>query len=161
MTRRPPRPTRADTLFPYTTLFRSERGERARHHLAQRSHVPRIKAGSSFIRRDVEKSLLQYGAAIDAVVDPEQCASRDRFIGQDGPGDDSASTEARQGCGVVTDDLSMCGGLEFPPANLRPSDHEHIIGIGRANGIERFRGVAVARSEEHTSELQSLMRISY
>src|SRR3546814_4772628 len=44
-----------------------ERGERARHHLAQRSHVPRIKAGSSFIRRDVEKSLLQYGAAIDAV----------------------------------------------------------------------------------------------
>src|SRR3546814_8306829 len=33
-----------------------ERGERARHHLAQRSHVPRIKAGSSFIRRDVEKS---------------------------------------------------------------------------------------------------------
>src|SRR3546814_2898174 len=93
MIRRPPRSTLTYTLFPYTTLFRS-RGERARHHLAQRSHVPRIKAGSSFIRRDVEKSLLQYGAAIDAVVDPEQCASRDRFIGQDGPGDDSASTEA-------------------------------------------------------------------
>src|SRR3546814_19358849 len=81
------------------------------------------------------------------LVDPEQCASRDRFIGQDGPGDDSASTEARQGCGVVTDDMSMCGGLEFPPANLRPSDHEHIIGIGRANGIERFRCVDVARGK--------------
>src|SRR3546814_7112286 len=70
-----------------------ERGERARHHLAQRSHVPRIKAGSSFIRRDVEKSLLQYGAAIDAVVDPEQCASRDRFIGQDGPRSEEHTSE--------------------------------------------------------------------
>src|SRR3546814_18700984 len=99
----------------------------------------------------MEKSLLQYGAAIDAVVDPEQCASRDRFIGQDGPGDDSASTEARQGCGVVTDDLSMCGGLELPPANLRPSDHEHIIGIGRANGIERLRSVDGARGKKSQS----------
>src|SRR3546814_16596060 len=28
MVRRPPRSTRTDTLFPYTTLFRSERGQR-------------------------------------------------------------------------------------------------------------------------------------
>src|SRR3546814_13155047 len=36
MIRRPPRSTRTDTLFPYTTLFRSlEVGERRlRHHLA-------------------------------------------------------------------------------------------------------------------------------
>src|SRR3546814_14012177 len=82
------------------------------------------------------------------LVDPEQCASRDRFIGQAGTGDDSASTEARQGCGVVTDDLSMCGGLEFPPANLRPSDQELIISIGRANGIERLRWFDVARGKK-------------
>src|SRR3546814_3944155 len=30
MIRRPPRSTRTDTLFPYTTLFRSDRGHRAR-----------------------------------------------------------------------------------------------------------------------------------
>src|SRR3546814_17175309 len=30
MIRRPPRSTRTDTLFPYTTLFRSRRGEGAR-----------------------------------------------------------------------------------------------------------------------------------
>src|SRR3546814_18273141 len=30
MIRRPPRSTRTDTLFPYTTLFRSRRGSRAR-----------------------------------------------------------------------------------------------------------------------------------
>src|SRR3546814_6072379 len=29
MIRRPPRSTRTDTLFPYTTLFRSDRGRRA------------------------------------------------------------------------------------------------------------------------------------
>src|SRR3546814_5155415 len=33
MSRRPPRSTRTDTLFPYTTLFRSELGERARQLL--------------------------------------------------------------------------------------------------------------------------------
>src|SRR3546814_18925617 len=40
MIRRPPRSTRTDTLFPYTTLFRSvdrrqERTERRREHLAE------------------------------------------------------------------------------------------------------------------------------
>src|SRR3546814_8734686 len=31
MIRRPPRSTRTDTLFPYTTLFRSDRGRLLRH----------------------------------------------------------------------------------------------------------------------------------
>src|SRR3546814_2118236 len=31
MIRRPPRSTRTDTLFPYTTLFRSEEGHRDEH----------------------------------------------------------------------------------------------------------------------------------
>src|SRR3546814_3287138 len=34
MIRRPPISTRTDTLFPYTTLFRSEEGEQAWHALA-------------------------------------------------------------------------------------------------------------------------------
>src|SRR3546814_20716643 len=33
MIRRPPRSTRTDTLFPYTTLFRSQGGTRPGHHL--------------------------------------------------------------------------------------------------------------------------------
>src|SRR3546814_2664402 len=36
-----------------------------------------------------------------------------------------------------------------------------IIGGGMANTFLAARGVDVGRSEEHTSELQSLMRISY
>src|SRR3546814_15961022 len=46
MTRRPPRSTRTDTLFPYTTLFRAEdrRGHRRRdfathHHAHQPDHL--------------------------------------------------------------------------------------------------------------------------
>src|SRR3546814_6109307 len=91
MMRRPPRSTRTDTLFPYTTLFRS-RQRHAGHDLAH--------------------------------------ARLDRRIGGDG------AVDVRPvGRGV----LRGCRG----------------VGCGR-----RIGGVAF-RSEEHTSELQSLMRISY
>src|SRR3546814_1114607 len=78
MIRRPPRSTRTDTLFPYTTLFRSGRVGRGR-------------------REDRE-------------------------------------------------------GLDREGRSCR--DHEREGGRGHRVGLQR-------RSEEHTSELQSLMRISY
>src|SRR3546814_951953 len=81
MIRRPPRSTRPDALFPYTTLFRS-----------LRTHM-----------------LVCVGAALFMIVSIE------------GFGD----------------------ALHHPNVSLDPSDDE------------------VHRSEEHTSELQSLMRISY
>src|SRR3546814_15188179 len=46
MIRRPPRSTRTDTLFPYTTLFRSE-GYWSTH---ERACVQRIPKGSAFDR---------------------------------------------------------------------------------------------------------------
>src|SRR3546814_5899972 len=89
MIRRPPRSTRTDTLFPYTTLFRS--GEQA-------------------------------------VVDhPDRAAP------------------------------ALFGRLEdehHPAAGRRMRDQ--VLRRAQQRG-----GVAVVRSEEHTSELQSLMRISY
>src|SRR3546814_16718588 len=52
MIRRPPRSTRTDTLFPYTTLFRSEStlrqlagGEVSRHDYGQRGVVAYIETG--------------------------------------------------------------------------------------------------------------------
>src|SRR3546814_4200912 len=81
MIRRPPRSTRTDTLFPYTTLFRSE-------------HSP--------------------------------------FCGL-------LISHSDDVCCLLTDHLYCCG-------KLQTSSHH-----GRIEG----------RSEEHTSELQSLMRISY
>src|SRR3546814_9799286 len=41
MRRRPPRSTRTDTLFPYTTLFRSGDGEKARYRQVQQDRQRR------------------------------------------------------------------------------------------------------------------------
>src|SRR3546814_7471587 len=80
MIRRPPRSTRTDTLFPYTTLFRSDRRQRPVAVLAAQLHV---------------------------------------------------------------------------------ADQPVVVAVGvEQRAVLRHR-LAVGRSEEHTSELQSLMRISY
>src|SRR3546814_14555758 len=86
MIRRPPRSTRTDTLFPYTTLFRS---------------LARLRALEVEVRRGF-------------------------------PGEAHAAV-----------DLDVVGG--------RVEVRLGAVGLGERGG----------RSEEHTSELQSLMRISY
>src|SRR3546814_5582413 len=91
MIRRPPRSTRTDTLFPYTTLFRSDRLGEPSHH--------------------------------DATL-------RTRFR----CGDDSPGKMARLRRGRL-------GAIKTPRSKRDRRPH--------------------GRSEEHTSELQSLMRISY
>src|SRR3546814_4128453 len=98
MIRRPPRSQRTDTLFPYTTLFRSPEPALLVHHRPQRAAHGR------------------------------------------GPG-------GRQ-----------CGDGSEGPIREPPLLDEH----GEENGPEDARRFGDAgRSEEHTSELQSLMRISY
>src|SRR3546814_7621922 len=95
MIRRPPRSTRTDTLFPYTTLFRSE------------------QYAEMLNRREA-----------DGII----------FLGHRLP-----TTLAR----ILDRDGSrapIVNGCEFTPS----------LGVSSAH-----------RSEEHTSELQSLMRISY
>src|SRR3546814_3573280 len=116
MIRRPPRSTRTDTLFPYTTRFRSTRRGR----------------------------LVQCGLTL--------------FGGELGQGHGNRSSSFIQGadCGQsshsVTDSATQ--GATGPDQHGRspwPRSEQ-----GRAADVER-----VLRSEEHTSELQSLMRISY
>src|SRR3546814_1414052 len=92
MIRRPPRSTRTDTLFPYTTLFRSHRQ--------------------------------LTGAAFEAGRNASLQSDRPAFARP--PGLDPAQGTMR-----------ACG--KFPVATMQSRE----------------------RSEEHTSELQSLMRISY
>src|SRR3546814_2108979 len=95
MIRRPPRSTRTDTLFPYTTLFRSLSGGQ-------------LVEGSGFVRQ------------------------------------------------VAADQMGGDGAIPF----------DERLGTGHwlhARGVEQAGPPIVLprRSEEHTSELQSLMRISY
>src|SRR3546814_3704483 len=100
MIRRPPRSTRNDTLFPYTTLCRSRREcEPDRRWFC---------GGADRVRRGAEDT------------QPHAKGTNRAFLGnRRGPGDD----------------------------------------VGRADPSDRAR--FETRSEEHTSELQSLMRISY
>src|SRR3546814_1973345 len=116
MIRRPPRSTRTDTLFPYTTLFRSP---------------PRGPARTCDLPRPRRPTF----AVIDAAraADPSLGTARHygaRRACARGPGDNAKD---RKWCG------SDRSGAHAPRRSLR------------RNG----------RSEEHTSELQSLMRISY
>src|SRR3546814_5103292 len=113
MIRRPPRSTRTDTLFPYTTLFRSnpspERAEKGRVLTEENTSMPPSEDGVSPINivDEMKTSYLDYAMSV--------IVSR-------------ALPDVRDG--------------------LKPV-HRRIL------------YAAQERSEEHTSEIQSLMRNSY
>src|SRR3546814_10870860 len=104
--RRPPRATRTDTRFPYTTLFRSAIGEA---YLAAGSD---IVSTNTFSANRISQA--DYGAE------------------------------------------ALVADINHESARLGREAADKFAAL---DGHRRF--VAGARSEEHTSELQSLMRISY
>src|SRR3546814_6793150 len=114
--RRPPRSTRTDTLFPYTTLFRSK--QKKTHNGPSQSW---------------EKSRLLYKSIMPMVAGSIASTARPRF---------------HLSCTFMT--------CPSPPAYASPD----FLGPRRKIGVNRH-ACHHCRSEEHTSELQSLMRISY
>src|SRR3546814_8061434 len=132
MIRRPPRATRTDTLFPYTTLFRS--GQVL--HCA----IPTRWQGYADAARD------------------DRPAWAGMATGQrsEGSGGYTASTPARARSFRGAPAPAGCRGCpQGEPGGRAGGVHEvRIHGVPR--GIYRS-----LRSEEHTSELQSLMRTSY
>src|SRR3546814_4476245 len=140
MIRRPPRSTRTDTLFPYTTLFRSNDG-------AAHGHGFQYGAGRAFPIRGqhVHAACGDGGAYIvktAQVVDIARCNPIMQFAVSDGIGVvvyPAGQAECAFGVrGPYT--RGGCGVLAHALVAQQPGDQ---------------------RSEEHTSELQSLMRISY
>src|SRR3546814_8741310 len=119
MIRLPPRSTRTDTLFPYTTLFRSRRLELAEvgqigvrtHDLVEVNEQRRAVGIVAFDRHHLVLELAVLPRRIRALVRGE----RELVL-------------------LLTADLM---------------------------GLRQHFGGQAHRSEEHTSELQSLMRISY
>src|SRR3546814_3249095 len=139
MNRRPPRSTRTYTLFPYTTLFRSNGNAGGRQHIV-------VGAGEIAVEE---------GAA-NAEPLGEFC--RDPEVG-------TAFTLACDHSGAeLNQALRFLPDLEADPqAFALPSrvDRKQIVGgVGGRVGEEIAVDLEV-RSEEHTSELQSLMRTSY
>src|SRR3546814_8147962 len=116
MLRRPPRSTRTDPLFPYTTLFRSRAPRRPRARSAHRRHWRRPDAAAPGSRRPLHG--------------------------------DAGGKDAR----ARRDDADRLSGCRCH--------------VGRDIKLDRAgdavdHALDADRSEEHTSELQSLMRISY
>src|SRR3546814_3348562 len=121
MIRRPPRSTRTDTLFPYTTLFRSNDGVQ-RHIREQRNLGP----------------LFVWNRAVGATqqgvrINTDLAQLLDRVLRGLGLELARRSNEGHQG-------------QVYESGIVAPQAQAHLPG---------------GRSEEHTSELQSLMRISY
>src|SRR3546814_5024445 len=121
MRRLPPRSTRTDTLFPYTTLFRSGgKRELVAHRPADGEHAVRVA------RYDDQ--------ARGPLVHPQVEA-------------------VRVGAGGLLHGEAVDGQLS-PTRDVLALDLE----IAQCADVGHWSSF---RSEEHTSELQSLMRISY
>src|SRR3546814_2495492 len=75
MIRRPPRATRTDTLFPYTTRFRSDLTRAARTSPAQRDAAPRKEEGPSDMR-DLIAAFNAYRTRIATML-----SDKDRMLG--------------------------------------------------------------------------------
>src|SRR3546814_3488554 len=123
MIRRPPRSTRTDTLFPYTTLFRSRL---AAEYERQRDLLARNVASQQVFQR----AKAEYEVAKSQVDEAQERLK----LTEEGPRQEDI-TRARARLDQVRQSLAIAK--------------------------TRLAYATLTRSEEHTSELQSLMRISY
>src|SRR3546814_6542191 len=128
MIRRPPRSTRTDTLFPYTTLFRSGVGA----WLAETSNEP-LTMGA--IYRHLTTS------------DPRVFFKKELA----NPG-----LNLSVGCRTALADFA--GGSDNSFADIKKTI-TNVLGLWLNPLVDA--ATEASRSEEHTSELQSLMRISH
>src|SRR3546814_7534359 len=131
MIRRPPKAKRTDTLFPYTTLFRSGIGVELSPGGAQLRNVMRdLRAFDPQPRR----------AILGAVADEVEAARR------------------RVAHGELLDDLRVVLHRDRAARNVGLLLGVRLFELG--DHVAKHRH-AIEKSEEHTSELQSLMRSSY
>src|SRR3546814_3231687 len=135
MRRRPPRSTRTDTLFPYTTLFRSKTDSLDAIKVYANSHYvtprPTLQQAVKLIKEDLKVQLAlfnQQGKLLEA----QRLEQRTMF--------DLEMIEATGSCAGIENYSRYLTGRQ--PGEPPPTLFEY-------------------RSEEHKSELQSLMRISY
>src|SRR3546814_487058 len=184
MIRRPPRSTRTDTLFPYTTLCRSPHA------------IHDYRAGATRLAGDLDAGLLRVGVVLDLEKPASQHlqepvaavqaanAHKRPFAGEltapktgvvGNPNLRSVSRDRYRPVAAATG--TQIESTNEPPVCHRqlarapfvtPRDHG-VVGTARrqrgAGTADERRAVAVLadpraamRSEEHTSELQSLMR---
>src|SRR3546814_486431 len=191
MIRRPPRSTRTDTLFPYTTLFRSgnNQGERININEAE-SHVFGLCILNDWSARDLQAWEYQplgpflaknFASTISPWVVSLEALAPFRSTFQRSPDDPQPlpylSSEQNTVAGAIDIQLEVA----ISTRKSRAARHEPHV-LGRSNFKEAYWSIAqliahhtvngcnlrpgdllgtgtLSRSEEHTSELQSLMRL--
>src|SRR3546814_9061857 len=137
MIRRPPRSTRTDTLFPYTTLFRSN------------ATLSRVTSPSlaDIVKEFNDNSINLYGEALVKTIGLEK--------GKEGSTEEGLKLirEFWAEKGVDSNSMVMvdASGLSL----------EHRITAAKMDHVLLDAWKQSWRSEEHTSELKSLMRIWY
>src|SRR3546814_3843372 len=136
MIRRPPRSTRTDTLFPYTTLFRSSCAD------LQQQRAPAQAAADHRYRHLI--TLTQIGNVLRQHAGRTGSAAIAVFV-------DVEVVVFRADAGTAADVV------EHSAVGLMADEFQR----RRAGLIQLLAQLRKQRSEEHTSELQSLMRISY
>src|SRR3546814_1733036 len=133
MIRRPPRSTRTDTLFPYTTLFRSHprAGDGGEDRgLVRRDHAPGLAVLQALDRLRDQFGMLEHVIVHDRLDPGAVAAGQPRLHREQDAGADQRGKHEQ------------------------PRQREAALRQARDHWRRRWR------SEEHTSELQSLMRIS-
>src|SRR3546814_6392370 len=122
MIRRPPRSTRTDTLFPYTTLFRSR--ARSAHRAGVGRARGQLVGGRNRPRRRLPRNRHPPARAFERLDRGRgEWAARERLF--------------------------------------RPRRPLYVRSSVRTRAVEPRARRSAERSEEHTSKLQTLMRISY
>src|SRR3546814_946474 len=180
MIRRPPRSTRTDTLFPYTTLFRSytpRQGVPMENWLNLAGKNAFVTGASSGLGAHFAKILARAGAnvviaarrreSLDAVAaDIAAAVGACRAIALDISSADSIAAAASEieAADILVNNAGIA--RDAPFLDHLESDWDDVLATNvkgmflatqvAARGMKR-RG----RSDEHTSELQSLMSISY
>src|SRR3546814_8892887 len=128
MIRRPPRSTLTDTLFPYTTLFRS------------------LDEDTCIVDQDIQAAQVAHGLV--------HCRAHLLVIARVGRVGMGAPTRAAQ---FFDQRLRAVGSADIRNGHVGPTRSQ----VARDGCDDTAAAARDERSEEHTSELQSLMRNSY
>src|SRR3546814_5662318 len=134
MIRRPPRSTRTDTLFPYTTLFRSLNQRVRRNSVSARATVSWEACPAQGVDASHGRSCSYVGNAVTP----------------------SSLSIIRNTCHAL-----RSSGVRRRSRKSRRGTLSCRLPLKRKPSPDVDPGDGADRSEEHTSELQSLMRLSY
>src|SRR3546814_19620268 len=156
MIRRPPRSTRTDTLFPLPTLFRSSPVKSRR---PEEGRIPADGFAGGTARACIWRSVLCVRRTTSRVGQPNEPSRCHRCL----------YDVLFPIYGILRNRLELRNTTDFPRGSrLRRGGNRRTVAIdhrgplsARTAYTRAFDLQCCERSEEHTSELQSLMRISY